>query len=65
MKSLPNIDKSLFHKREYVGYAHGVWRVTEASNGWIARHRDNQNYPTLYARTLEGISKALASQPNL
>lgn len=32
MKNLPNIEKSKFHKGEYVGYnAAGVWRIERLS----------------------------------
>ena len=37
MRSLPNIEKSAFHKGEYVGYSCGlVFRIRKGDGGWVA-----------------------------
>lgn len=37
MKSYPNIERSAFHKGEYVGYASGlIFRIRKGDSGWIA-----------------------------
>ena len=64
MKNLVNIEKSAFHKGEYVGYSNGVWliRKTNSSYGnWSARHRDSNRAPLLFDWTLEGLSKQLTN----
>jgi hypothetical protein len=62
MKYLPNIEKSKFHKGEYIGYANGVWliRKTNSSYGnWSARFRDDTRVPLIFGFTLIEISKKL------
>lgn len=60
MRSLHNIEKSAFRRGEYVGYAHGVWRIRRAGNGWLARHQDGTApRPSESARTLEELSEKL------
>lgn len=59
MRDLLNVEKSAFHPGEYVGYAHGVWRIKRDGAGWIARHRDDTRRPSIYARKLETISAEL------
>ncbi len=63
-KALPNIEKSAFRRGEYVGYAHGVWRIKRAADPrfgvWVAVHRDDPNRTPLAAGTLEGISQKLS-----
>ena len=59
MKSLPNIDKSAFHKGEYVGYANGVWKIRRCESGWTAVKRDAP-YVSMTAATLESLSAKLA-----
>lgn len=59
-----NIEKSGFHKGEYVGYAAGtVWRISRSASGWgaIARdHYPDSTYPAvLMARTLKDMSTKL------
>lgn len=63
VKSLPNIDKSVFHRGEYVGYAAGtVWRLRRGISPrqaiWSATPRDPVALP-LYASTLEELSRDL------
>ena len=37
MKTLLNIEKSGFHKGQYIGYSkHGVWRITGKTGKWCA-----------------------------
>lgn len=62
MKNMPNIEKSAFHKGEYVGYSCGVWRITKSTSpygNWWAVHEQCPNL-TIYAWTLEQMSKRLA-----
>ena len=40
MKNYHNIDKSGFHKGQYVGYANGVWSIVKSDGKWIARLMD-------------------------
>ncbi len=65
MKNLTNIEKSAFRKGEHVGYADGVWAITRSNSSygnWAARKRDDQRAPTLFAFTLESLSKKLTAQ---
>lgn len=66
MQALSNIEKSAFHKGEYVGYANGVWRIMRANFHigtrrirWTAFHRDRKHH-SLEAQTLREISKQLS-----
>lgn len=64
MKYLHNIDKSGFHRGEYVGYADGVWiiRKTNSSYGnWVARKRDDTAAPAIFACRLSDMSDKLAA----
>lgn len=55
MRNLHNIEKSGFHKGEYVGYAGGAWRIARCDRGWIAS-KDNASF---VRGTLGAISDAL------
>jgi len=58
MKSYPNIDKSAFHKGEYVGYASGlIFRIRKGDGGWVAHCSKTQTRRT--APTLALLSVAL------
>lgn len=62
--SIHNIEKSAFHKGEYVGYAVGtVWKIIKGGEGYraIAReHYTDSTYPPqLTARTLRDLSVKL------
>lgn len=58
MKNLHNIEKSYFHKGEYVGYACGlVFRVRKGDGGWVAHCWKTQIRRT--APTLSLLSVAL------
>jgi hypothetical protein len=68
MQSLPNVEKSAFHKGEYVGYAIGkVWRIkkTNSSYGnWVAMPPPvdaNRLIPFVYAFRLIDMSDKLAN----
>lgn len=60
MKNLLNIEKSGFHRGEYVGYGGGtVWRVyRHAKTVWYAVPRDNF-LSRISASTLAGLSTKL------
>ena len=61
MKDLPNIEKSAFRPGEYVGYAHGVWRIMKSNSSdgnWVAIHRDIPNQRLATFR-LADLSKKL------
>jgi hypothetical protein len=62
MKNLVNIEKSAFHKGEYVGYSNGVWIIRKSNSSygnWSAHHRDSNRAPLIFGFTLEDISKKL------
>ena len=70
MRSFPNIEKSGFHKGQYVGYAAGmVWRIkkTNSSYGaWCARpnelnHPEGYKVASVYAFRLSDMSDKLAA----
>jgi len=66
MKAYHNIDKSGFHRGQYVGYSNGVWHITKSTSSygnWCARYRDNNRVPLLFAMTLGAMSEKLAVQP--
>lgn len=54
MHSLSKIERSAFRKGEYVGYAHGVWRISRGyRGGWSAmRESGHGGYVYKSARTL-------------
>ena len=52
-----NIEKSGFHRGEYVGYGGGVWRIVKYGTGWNAGRKEPQAYFT--APSLEAVSKKL------
>ena len=62
MKSYLNIEKSGFHRGEYVGYGGGkVWRITKSNSSfgtWFARNQDNAN-DYFFAFGLDSVSKQL------
>lgn len=58
MQNLPNIEKSAFHKGEYVGYACGlIFRIRKAGREWVAHCSKTQTRRT--APTLALLSVAL------
>ena len=59
MKYFPNIEKSAFRPREYVGYAAGsVWRIRKhGCGGWEGRENGGDRY--MRRATLEAVSEAL------
>lgn len=60
--SYPNIDKSAFHRGEYVGYANGVWRIFRWNRTqWKAVKRDSGGV-AFVARTLEEVSARLEKE---
>ena len=53
-----NIEKSGFHKGQYVGYADGAWRIMRNGIGtWSAYKREGIGY--YQAHTLREISRRL------
>jgi hypothetical protein len=65
MQSLPNVEKSAFRPREYVGYGGGiVWRIRKhGCGGWEAwSQADNYNTAAPYVRaeTLAKVSELIA-----
>jgi hypothetical protein len=63
MRDLPNIEKSAFHKGQYVGYANGPWiiRRTNSSYGnWVAT-TCNPSDPAIYAFRLSDMSAKLTA----
>ena len=58
--SLPNIEKSGFHKGEYVGYSNGVWRITRYGKQWRAIKRDGKGI--IDAKTLAILSSKLENE---
>lgn len=56
-----NIEKSAFHKGEYVGHATGAWRIRRNGKGWTAQAGaiPCHSGQTLYGATLGDISKQL------
>lgn len=62
MKSYPNIEKSVFHKGEYIGYQNGAWRIQKSTSSygrWWAVH---EQYPRfqIFAWSLDHMSRRLA-----
>ncbi len=56
-----NIEKSALKKGEYVGYSHGVWRITKSTSSygrWCARRYINPN-DMLFAWRLSDLSAKL------
>lgn len=58
MKYLHNIEKSVFSRGEYVGYADGVWEISKSSGMWWAFHRERK-HPAQIARKLETLSELI------
>jgi hypothetical protein len=58
-KGFHNIEKSGFHRGEYVGYGGGVWRIVKYGTGWNA---GRQGEPRAYftAPSLAAVSAKLA-----
>ena len=60
MQNLPNIEKSGFHRGEYVGYGAGkVWRIRKTLFGgwlWAAHCPKEPETATLYADRLADMS---------
>jgi hypothetical protein len=66
MKNYPNIDKSGFHRGEYVGYSKfGTWRIVKHQCGWSAILRSGSIVtnlpfaPVLIEKTIGEISAKL------
>lgn len=55
MKNFHNIEPSGFRKGEYIGYAHGVWRITRGWRSWLC----SNGAQSFTRRTLAEISAAL------
>lgn len=58
MKSMHNVEKSVFRKGEYVGYADGAWRIVKVGKLWRAVHQNGKHW-SVKAKTLEDVSKSL------
>ena len=66
MRNLPNIERSVFHPGEYVGYsATGrVWRISRQQKEWLAKPqtRAGEGWVSwVYASTLAEVSERLTS----
>ena len=66
MKNLHNVEKSGFHRGEYVGYSkYGVWRIVKYGAEWRANLKTGQIVtnlpfaPVLTENTLFAMSKKL------
>lgn len=63
MKYYPNIEKSVFKKGEYIGYAQGkifhIRKSTSSYGNWWAFNRDNYN-EQLFAFGLDSLSEKLS-----
>jgi len=59
-KDFQNIEKSGFHRGEYVGYGGGVWRIVRYGKGWNAG-RQGEPRAHFTAPTLEEVSKILTT----
>jgi len=58
MRDLPNIEKSVFRRGEYVGYGGGkVWQIYRHRKLWVATERGQTG--GWKAETLADLSKAL------
>lgn len=44
MRNFHNIDKSVFSHADYIGYAHGPWRIRKAGGGWYVQPAPNCAY---------------------
>ena len=62
MQAFLNIEKSAFHRQEYIGYGRGnkwsIRRLLCGPNKWVAISRD-RDLIHIYGSTLEDISKQL------
>ena len=58
MKSFHNIERSAFHRGQYVGFADGAWNIRRDGNGWMARPA-YAKYPAFHRRTLAEVSAFL------
>ncbi len=65
MQSMDNIEKSGFHRGQYVGYGGGkVWRITKSTSSygnWCARDQSEANN-YFFAFRLADISAALTKK---
>lgn len=63
MRNLHNIEKSGFHRGQYVGYGAGkVWRIRKSDGGWRATclaPGDAKHLTTLFAPSLLEMSMQL------
>ncbi len=59
MRNLHNIEKSAFHRGQYVGYANGVWRIDRHAGKW----RAIKGIRDIRADTLTEISALLEKEP--
>jgi hypothetical protein len=55
MKYLSNIEKSGFHKGEYVGYCDGIWRIRKVNGLWLATYQADGRTKT--ETTLESLNR--------
>ena len=63
MKSLHNIEKSGFHKGQYVGYANGAWRIRRDGKLWRVTPQTSNGGSGFARRTLAEVSTHLAAMP--
>ena len=57
---MTNIEKSAFHRGEYVGYsAMGVWQVKKQIGFYAAHHRHDRQRGVIHADTLREMSTRL------
>jgi len=57
---LLHIEKSAFHKGQYVGYANGVWSIHKRVGRWVATKTDEPNkFAHLAADTLQALDEKL------
>ena len=63
MKSLHNIEKSGFHKGQYVGYANGAWRIRRDGKLWRVTPQTSNGGSGFARRTLAEVSAHLAAMP--
>jgi hypothetical protein len=62
-QSFPNIEKSAFRRGEYVGYAHGAWRITGRSGEWRATpNAGTDGRAPITGATLADLSEQLTQQ---
>lgn len=60
-RSFHNIEKSFFHRGEYVGYGAGTWRIFRWSGQWRAVRQD-LTHRTFTAKNLQTLSQQLEKE---